>query len=138
MVPGSPHGNWGSGLGLRNPVCADAMKTPIDVLQCPSDSPPKIRDQQRQWQGTDVFVTNYKGVMGDNRMGGSASPHPGSEPDCHHTRNCNGLFWRNNYLNPIRIDDIRDGTSNTLPLPPVEHPCRRRAGAGAVNPTALR
>jgi len=109
-------GNWGGGGGLRSPACADAMKTPLDVLQCPSDGAERIRDMQRQWQGTEVFVTNYKGVMGDNRMGGSASVHPGSEPDCHRTRRCNGLFWRNQYLVRIRLEDVTDGTSGTLML----------------------
>lgn len=109
-------GNYGSGAGLMNPAVGDAMKTPISVLQCPSDGYEKIRTDQWQWTDIEVFVTNYKGVIGDNRMGGESSVHQGSDPDCHLTPDCNGLFWRFDYLAQTTFDHIRDGLSNTFML----------------------
>jgi len=108
-------GSFLANRGMRRSECRDAVKTQLPLVQCPSDTTVSQNStEQWQWVGIEVALTSYKGVMGDNRMGGSASVHPGSEPDCHRTRKCNGLFWRNSYLSPIRIEDIRDGTSCTL------------------------
>jgi len=108
-------GSFWANEGIRRSECRDAVKTQLPMVQCPSDTTVSQNStEQWQWDGIEVALTSYKGVMGDNRMGGSASVHPGSEPDCHRTRKCNGLFWRNSYLSPIRIEDIRDGTSGTL------------------------
>ena len=108
-------GNFGSGGGLKDPACRDPMKTRLSILFCPSDeSVTKLTTVQMQWTGIEVAQTSYKGVIGDTRMGGGASIHPGTEPDCHNTVGCNGLFYRNNYQEPIRIEDIRDGSSNTF------------------------
>ena len=110
-------GNYSAGEGLMKAEVRDAMKTPIAVLQCPSDGyGPKIRTDQWQWIDIEVFVTNYKGVMGDNRMGGAASVHQGSDPDCHRTPHCNGLFWRFDYLVTPSFAHILDGQSNTFML----------------------
>jgi prepilin-type N-terminal cleavage/methylation domain-containing protein/prepilin-type processing-associated H-X9-DG protein len=101
--------------GLMKAECRDAMKTPIPLLHCPSDPSAKQNStEQWQWIGIEVALTSYKGVLGDTRMGGNKSIHGGSEPDCHLTPNCNGLFWRHNYKRPIRLADIRDGSTNTL------------------------
>ena len=108
-------GVWGAGQGLNRPECRQAMKTRIAALQCPSD--PTVAEnsiEQWQWTGVEVALTSYKGVMGDNRMGGGASVHAGTEPDCHTSANCNGLFWRFNYRAGLTLDSIRDGTSKTL------------------------
>jgi len=67
-----------------------------------------------QLGGIEAALTSYKGVIGDTRMGNSASIHQGSEPDCHRMPECPGLFWRMTFKAPIAIADIRDGTSNTV------------------------
>jgi len=104
-----------SGGGLRDPSVAQAMQTRLSVLQCPSDdSARSLSTTQWNWEGTPVALTNYKGSIGDNRMGGSQSMHSGSEPDCISTGKCPGLFYRLTYLVPVQIAQIRDGTSNTL------------------------
>lgn len=104
-----------SGHGLRDPSVADAMQTQLAVLQCPSDdSARRLSTEQWQWEGVPVALTNYKGSIGDNRMGGSQSMHSGREPDCIPTGKCPGLFYRLTYQVPVRIAEIRDGTSNTL------------------------
>ncbi len=104
-----------SGAGLRDPAVRDAVQTRLPVLQCPSDgSAGDLSADQWQWEGIEVALTSYKGVIGDNRMGGSQSMHPGSEPDCLHTGDCPGLFYRLTYQRPARLSQVRDGTSNTL------------------------
>jgi prepilin-type N-terminal cleavage/methylation domain-containing protein len=104
-----------SGEGLKHPAVLAAMQTRLAVLDCPSDGHSQpFSDGQWQWEGTDVALTNYKGVIGDNRMGGDWSMHSGTEPDCIYTGECNGLFYRLTYQQPLALSDIRDGTSNTL------------------------
>ena len=63
-----------------------------------------------------MAVTNYKGVIGDTRMGGGSSIHQGTEPDCHNTIGCSGLFYRNDYQEPVAFRKVTDGTSQTLML----------------------
>ncbi len=100
-------GMWRSG-------CRELMKVQVSFLHCPSDSSVReLSTEQFQWTGIPVALTSYKGVIGDTRMGGSSSPWTGS-PDCHTTSRCPGIFWRHNYVYTVSIDDIRDGTSNTL------------------------
>jgi len=114
FIPGF-NGAFMSGQGLYLPECRMAMKTPCDFLHCPSDdSAQQNSTNEYQWVGIEVTLTNYKGVLGDSRIAGSYSVHQGTMPDCHETIGCNGLFYRNNYQEPLRITDVTDGTSNTL------------------------
>ncbi|GIW82425.1 MAG: prepilin-type N-terminal cleavage/methylation domain-containing protein [Gemmatales bacterium] len=109
------NGAFFSYAGINHPSCRAAAKTQLPILQCPSDeSVRQLSTQQFQWSGIPVALTSYKGVIGDTRMGGSRSIHPGTEPDRHWTTGNNGLFYRSTYLEPIRLDDIIDGTSNTF------------------------
>ena len=39
---------------------------------------------------------------------------PGTEPDCIGTGNCNGLFYRLTYQNPLCLGSVTDGLSNTF------------------------
>ncbi len=104
-----------AGEGLKSSACGTAMRTSLDVLHCPSDGSSRRNAlDQWQWEEIEVAVTNYKGVIGDNRMGGAQSMFIGSEPDCLSTGQCNGLFFRLTYQNEIRLADIRDGTSYTF------------------------
>ena len=119
-------GNFGSGGGLKNAACRRAMKTQLSVLHCPSDASVLTNStSQFQWEGIEVALTSYKGVIGDTRMGGGYSVHQGTEPDCHNTVGCNGIFYRTNYQEPIRLIDVRDGLTNTLmvgeDVPAVNH-----------------
>lgn len=110
-------GDFLSGDGLRHPDLAESMKTLLAVLHCPSDGTvSRLSDQQYEWFEREVALTSYKGVIGDNRMGGSQSTFLGSEPDCISTGDCNGMFHRLTYQRPIVLADVLDGTSNTLML----------------------
>jgi prepilin-type N-terminal cleavage/methylation domain-containing protein/prepilin-type processing-associated H-X9-DG protein len=108
-------GPFGANGGIQMPACRTAIRTRIKVIECPSDGKSvRIKNNCAQWSGIDVAVTNYKGVIGDTRMGGTSSVHQGTEPDTHGTNNCNGLFYRNNYQDGIRLAVITDGTANTF------------------------
>ena len=106
-------GVGGAPGGIQRSQCRAAMKTVISALCCPSDPGNKTSTEQFQWEGIEVAMTNYKGVIGDPHLGWGQSAFPGST-DCHATRNCPGMFWRFTYLNPVCISQITDGTSNTL------------------------
>jgi prepilin-type processing-associated H-X9-DG protein len=109
------NGDIGSGGGIKTAGCAIAMKANVPFLKCPSDpSSKKLMTTQFQWEGTEIASTNYKGVLGDGRMGGSTSIHPSPIADCHNTSPCPGLFYRNNYQDALTIDSIKDGTTNTF------------------------
>jgi hypothetical protein len=99
---------------LLNPANRELIKVILPFLHCPSDPSSKtLSTKQFQIDPIPLATTNYKGVIGDTRMGSSASAFPGTEPDCHFTSPCNGTFWRNNYQHPVRFADFFDGTSNT-------------------------
>jgi len=84
------------------------------VLQCPTDPDSnKTSTTQFQFTGIEVARTNYKGVLGDGRMGG-AFPALGGSPDCHNTIGCRGIFYRNNYRERVKMSLVTDGTSNTF------------------------
>lgn len=109
------NGDFFSGGGLKDPSCRDAVKTQLSVLQCPSDSSARrLSLNEWEWKGTAVAVTNYKGVLGDTRMGGTASIHAGSMPDCHATGPCPGVFYRVTYMHSVGFNSIQDGTSATF------------------------
>jgi prepilin-type N-terminal cleavage/methylation domain-containing protein/prepilin-type processing-associated H-X9-DG protein len=101
--------------GLMNPRCRAALKTQVKTLHCPSDSSSLvISTNQYELEGIEVALGNYKGSIGDDQIGGTSSVHQGSMPDCHRTRNCNGFYWRNEYLNPINFKKVTDGLSHTF------------------------
>ncbi|MBC7856670.1 MAG: DUF1559 domain-containing protein [Pirellulaceae bacterium] len=114
LAPGLA-GDFFSGGGLMNPVVRPHLASPLPVLHCTSDggfqSPSTL---QVSLAGIPVTLTNYKGVIGDTRIGGSGSIHGGSEPDCHRIGGCNGMFHRNTYQEPITLGDVLDGLSNTF------------------------
>ncbi|MBN2218367.1 MAG: DUF1559 domain-containing protein [Pirellulales bacterium] len=114
FVPGF-NGAFFSSQGIYRPECRLAMRTACDFLHCPSDdSAVQNSTNEYQWEGVEVALTNYKGVLGDTRLAGTYSVHDGSMPDCHETTGCYGLFYRNNYQEPTGIIEVTDGASNTL------------------------
>ena len=101
-----------SGAGLMN--CKTQMATQLKVLNCPSDTSPRISSDTAQWGGIPVAVTSYKGVIGTSNMGGGWPDSPSGTVDNHNTALCTGLFFRNSYQVSITLVSITDGTSNTL------------------------
>ncbi len=117
-------GGWGMGHNDIRAIVAQQLP----LLTCPSDGSATPSNNQWHWRHVadlEVATTSYKGVMGDNVLwtgedegGGSqysAADDFGSRPDCHNnTQDCNGLFWRMAYVDPVTLRKITDGQSNTF------------------------
>jgi prepilin-type N-terminal cleavage/methylation domain-containing protein len=97
--------------GLFHVDCRDELAIVTKTLHCPTDPDGgALITTQNQLAGVPVATTNYKGVIGDSRMGGAWT----GSADCHNTVGCTGLFYRNSYQEPQRLANITDGTSNTF------------------------
>jgi prepilin-type N-terminal cleavage/methylation domain-containing protein len=97
--------------GIAHVDCRDEMATVVKGLVCPSDpNNGRLITTQNQFENIPVAVTNYKGVLGESKMGGAWT----GSPDCHNTIDCPGLFYRNSYQRPQNLAKITDGTSNTF------------------------
>jgi len=123
-------GDYNSSTGIRDPHpdARAALNAQLDLLICPSDNSYRDKlDRTKHYQltGIEVAVTNYKGCIGDTQMGGSSSIGDGRMPDTHNTTGNTGIFYRCNFVEPIRIADVRDGTANTFligeDVPTVNH-----------------
>lgn len=111
-----PHikGDFFSSGGFNSPAAHQVMQTKLPVLLCPSDgSSQPLISNQFQLTGIPVAATNYKGVLGDNRIS-DGSIHEGTLPRCIEVGGCNGLFFRVTYQEPKRFSSVTDGLSNTL------------------------
>lgn len=98
--------------GINHPDLEAVVSRPIAGFRCPSDQDASIPTSidQYQWKRQDMALTNYKGVIGDTRMGNAGS----GTPDCHRGPNCTGLFWRFSFQVTIGFHDIADGLSKTF------------------------
>ncbi len=96
---------------MNHVALTNVVNQPIAGFRCPSDASASEMTStvQYQWPGREIALTNYKGVIGDTRMGGAGR----GSPDCHTTPKCPGIFWRFNYIIPIRLKHIKDGLSKT-------------------------
>jgi prepilin-type N-terminal cleavage/methylation domain-containing protein len=105
-------GAFDKGTGINHPDLAEVVNQPIAGFRCPDDAggDELVSIQQYQWQGKELALTNYKGVLGNNRMGNQGV----GTPDCHRTPDCDGLFWRFSHLVSLAFNDITDGLSQTL------------------------
>ncbi len=92
------------------------LQSTLKVLQCPTDPAcAELTIQPYQMPGLKQTNTNYKGNLGANPMGGYNAGQPGVDAaDRHNTTGCSGLFYRNNYQEPIKFMQITDGLSNTF------------------------
>ena len=107
------------GVGVGSMLVRPYITGQISWLSCPSDPSAQPSDRQFWWVGAFTATTSYKGCLGDSiQTSGTAndSPFPdlGSQPDCHNTAECNGLFWRNTYFRPIPLRKVTDGASKTI------------------------
>ncbi len=111
--------------GIMNPLCRNALKTQLSVLECPSD--PSVRntstaqaDSEFTLTGVAMAQTSYKGVFGDEQAnsglstsdGGTSFPGPYA---CLLPGHCSGILYRGTWWDGgVRLEDVRDGASNTL------------------------
>jgi prepilin-type N-terminal cleavage/methylation domain-containing protein len=115
---------------MSAPASLAAMATVIKNFLCPSDpnNGTGTRTDEFNINPTVVGLTNYKGVsgcnwgndagIGNNGPGGAfttdwrnVSPATGSFNGLDQG---DGIFYRDDFLRPLRLTDIRDGTSNTF------------------------
>jgi prepilin-type N-terminal cleavage/methylation domain-containing protein/prepilin-type processing-associated H-X9-DG protein len=85
----------------------------LKSFRCPSDGKtPRTSFDQWQWNSParETALTNYKGVIGDLRMGGWGT----GAPDAHWTTDVPGVFFRNSYQRPLTFASVGDGLSNTF------------------------
>lgn len=111
-----------TGRGIAHHDIRDITSEQMPVLTCPSDPSATPRDDLWHWP-FETGSTSYKGVLGDTAVassflganGGEWTDEPwGSSPDCFERLECNGLFWRFSYYDPITFQRISDGLSNTF------------------------
>lgn len=120
-------GDFWAGQGLARVECESLVATVLPALLCPSDSATRLLNQKDDppgWAGQPDWVavkgtaplamTNYKGVAGDPRLLGAASPLAGTMPDCHGLLECNGIMWRNAFSRANIMRTCADGLSKTL------------------------
>jgi prepilin-type N-terminal cleavage/methylation domain-containing protein/prepilin-type processing-associated H-X9-DG protein len=103
-----------------------AIATDLKVLDCPSDSSPRVRNTTGDLEGFNVAVTNYHGVSGANW--GAYSPtdlkdvmfstpyrNIGTNGSYNGLLRGDGLFWPGDIRQGnLKITEITDGTSNTF------------------------
>jgi prepilin-type processing-associated H-X9-DG protein len=104
------HGAFASGQGINHPDLANVVNQPIPLFLCPSAGSQTVSTDQFQWTGKELALTNYKGIIGDTKMGGAGV----GTPDCHRSPDCRGLFWRFSFTREIRFKNISDGLSKTF------------------------
>lgn len=107
-----------------NATVLSAIARPMAFLRCPTDITPGTRTDAANIAGVTVGLTSYKGVAGSNwgngetrwRNGTPEGPFPSPTGTSDHVGviNGNGIFFRTDYLRPLKLLAITDGTSNTF------------------------
>ena len=103
-------GAFAANQGINHPELANIVNQPISIFRCPSAGSKETSKEEFQWAGKEIAVTNYKGIIGNTKMGGAGV----GSPDCHRSPNCRGLFWRYSHLKTISFPKIIDGLSKTF------------------------
>jgi prepilin-type N-terminal cleavage/methylation domain-containing protein/prepilin-type processing-associated H-X9-DG protein len=101
------------GIALNTPTVRNLMKTPLNIIRCPSDpSSAQPSDKFFQWTGVMVTSTNYKGCAGDAWNQGIWPPL-GRSAD-YMLAPQDGILFRTSYLTPVKMSQITDGTAQTF------------------------
>ncbi len=112
-----------SRMNLNANVLA-VLRQDLAVLNCPSDKSVRFRTNAADLGGTNVAVTNYKGVSGSN-WGTDFFPtesnfntqyrNPGKNGSFNGLENGDGIFWRADIRRgKFPFAKVTDGTSNTF------------------------
>jgi prepilin-type N-terminal cleavage/methylation domain-containing protein/prepilin-type processing-associated H-X9-DG protein len=108
--------NLGTAPGMQPTFneAAIVFGTQIKTYLCPSDgSSAQARTDRANTGGLLTGSTNYKGVMGDNwAWGNFVNPGTTGNPDGFSAGN--GMFYRSDFNRRLRLEQMMDGTSNTL------------------------
>ncbi len=98
--------------GINHADLTNVINIPLAQFRCPSDAEGDelISTTQWQWTGREIALTNYKGSIGNNKMGNQGV----GTPDCHTTPKCSGIFWRFSHKANLRFKHVTDGQSSTF------------------------
>jgi prepilin-type N-terminal cleavage/methylation domain-containing protein/prepilin-type processing-associated H-X9-DG protein len=119
ILPNLEQGNVYTSGGLPTSTLnvSSAVAQPVKTYLCPSDTAsgrraaPETSHYLRT--GATVGLTNYKGVNGANHAWGNwVNASAAGRFDCWEAGD--GLLYPLNWTKPIRLEQITDGTSNTL------------------------
>ena len=112
------------GIPTRTLAESGVADATIALFLCPSDPTGELgsRTDIGNLQGMPVGPTSYKGVMGanwgeDNGAGGSFPTdwrNPGTNGSFDGHDSGDGIFYRMDYKRKLRLDQIKDGASNTF------------------------
>lgn len=107
------------GRGMGRMEIRPMIQQQLPLLTCPSDASARPRTDQFWWPDILVAVTSYKGSIGDSAVLPTVTPFNasggfGTEPDCHGTMGCSGMFFRHTYVDPVSMKEVTDGTSSTF------------------------
>jgi prepilin-type N-terminal cleavage/methylation domain-containing protein/prepilin-type processing-associated H-X9-DG protein len=95
-------------------AAAATCTTQIPTLLCPSDpSNGSPKTDRSNLEPNPIGCTNYKGVAGNNWAWGSFTYTPPSGGN-DGLDNGNGMFFRTDIKRALRLEQMSDGTSNTL------------------------
>jgi prepilin-type N-terminal cleavage/methylation domain-containing protein/prepilin-type processing-associated H-X9-DG protein len=105
-----------NGTGMATPEIRPLLQNQLPFVTCPSDPSATVRDDIWHWKPEAVGSSSYKGVLGDTVVWSSSTIwKEGSTPDCHNNvSGCNGLLWRTTYWDPVKLQSVIDGMSNTF------------------------
>jgi prepilin-type N-terminal cleavage/methylation domain-containing protein/prepilin-type processing-associated H-X9-DG protein len=124
-LPFIEQGNLASQINFNQPIMnfMGPIQQTVKIFLCPSDIyRPVWTDRANLSPGTDespagvtfaVGQTNYKGVSGSNWCWGSWTNN-GPTGNCNGLEFGDGMFYRTDIDRPLRLEQIQDGTSNTL------------------------
>jgi prepilin-type N-terminal cleavage/methylation domain-containing protein/prepilin-type processing-associated H-X9-DG protein len=139
---GIKRGIWSINNGIS---ACELVQSRVTAFFCPSDeSARELSTKQWQLRPAPAALTNYKGSMGDTFFGqgqagavgngGDTDPLAsgntqapwqqdktgldanGTRRDCHRGTRCQGFFFRNSFVQPVKIASAIDGTSKTIML----------------------
>ena len=107
-------GNPTASLPTFDSVATTVYNQQIKTFLCPSDdSSLDPRTDRANTGGLSCGMTNYKGVGGNNWQWGNTQ-NVGPTGNADGLDNGNGMLYRSDSRRRLKIDQVKDGTSNTL------------------------
>ena len=95
---------------INNVVPTAAMKVPLSIYRCPSDSAPDLNTFRMDLSDRQMALSKYRAVCGtDTTPANPTLGHPAGT--FHANEDLNGIHWQNS---KVKFEAITDGTSNSV------------------------